>query len=107
MSDDAPIPLPLTDAQLLAVMQCAEPLPLEERSRFLHRVAVLLRDAEIGDGAASAGRDIPRAPFHRCHRAPGARADGARRVGERRIDRLMLADMGARDGRRWLFTNTQ
>ena len=34
MSDDAPISL--TDDQLLAVITCAEVIPLEDRSRFLH-----------------------------------------------------------------------
>jgi hypothetical protein len=47
------VPLPLTDDQLSAVMQCAAPLPPHDRDRYLRRVADLLRGQPIGDGAVS------------------------------------------------------
>jgi hypothetical protein len=75
MSDDAPISL--TDDQLLAVITCAEVLPLEDRSRFLHRVAALLRDCVIGDGAVNraarqAQAEVFRAPQFNGNSAPRA-----------------------------------
>jgi hypothetical protein len=54
MPDDAPLaPTSLSDDQLFAVMQCAEPLAPHDRSRFLNRVADLLRGHELGDGMVS------------------------------------------------------
>jgi hypothetical protein len=43
-------PLRLTDDQLAAVLQAAEPLAVEDRSAFLEEVAAALRGQELGDG---------------------------------------------------------
>jgi hypothetical protein len=43
----------LTDNQLSIVTRHAEPLPASDRSRYLHRVASLLHDQEIGGGAVA------------------------------------------------------
>ena len=61
------MPLSLTDDQMQTVMMHAEPLQPADRDRYLHRVAALLRDVEIGDGTvgracAQAQREIFRAP---------------------------------------------
>jgi hypothetical protein len=45
------MPLRLTDSQLDVVRAFAEPIHITDRDAFLQRVAALLRDVEIGDGA--------------------------------------------------------
>jgi len=43
--------LALTDDQLLAIQQHAEPLRPQDRDAYLRKVAALLDGCEIGDGA--------------------------------------------------------
>jgi hypothetical protein len=52
-------PLALTDDQMLIIQQAAAPLQPQDRGQFLQRVAFLLRDVEIGDGAV--GRAVRQA----------------------------------------------
>jgi hypothetical protein len=85
VTDDALSPISLTDDQLSAVMQAAEPLPPQDRSRFLRRVASLLRGRELGDGAVSraarqAQAELFSAPRFNGNRAPrfGRRASAHR-----------------------------
>jgi hypothetical protein len=61
------MPIALSDHQLEIIMQHAEPLPANDRAKYLHRVASLLHDVEIGDGAVAraarqAQSEIFRAP---------------------------------------------
>ena len=63
----ATMPISLTDDQVDQIVRCAEPLPPQDRDQYLRRVAALLRDIEIGDGAVSraareAQREVFRAP---------------------------------------------
>ena len=44
-------PLRLTDDQLAAVLQAAEPLAIGDRGAFLQDVAATLQGQELGDGA--------------------------------------------------------
>jgi hypothetical protein len=46
-------PIALSDDQLQTVMLHAEPLPPQDRDRYLHRVASLLHGVAIGDGAVA------------------------------------------------------
>ena len=53
--DSAPAPMPnsplrLTDDQLAAVLQAAEPLAVGDRGAFLQDVAAALQGQELGDG---------------------------------------------------------
>jgi hypothetical protein len=59
------LPLALSDDQLDTVMRGAEPLPLQDRHKYLQRVAELLyQQGEIGDGAvARVCREAQRAFF--------------------------------------------
>ncbi len=45
------MPLALTDAQMVAVLNAARPIPREDRDHFLQAIADALRDqAMLGDG---------------------------------------------------------
>jgi hypothetical protein len=63
----ATMAIALSDDQLSQIVQCAEPLPPQDRDQYLRRVADLLRGCEIGDGvvaraAREAQAEILRAP---------------------------------------------
>jgi len=47
------MPIALSDSQLDIIMRHAEPLPVADRAKYLQRVASLLHDVEIGDGAVA------------------------------------------------------
>ena len=67
------MPISLTDDQLAQIVACAEPLPPPDRDRYLRRVADLLRDVEIGDGAVSrAARAAQAEVFRAPHLVGGA-----------------------------------
>ena len=66
------MPISLTDDQLAIIVRGAEPLLPQDRSAYLHRVASLLHDVEIGDGAvARAARQAQ----HELFRAPDLHGD--------------------------------
>jgi hypothetical protein len=49
-----PRPISLSDEQMQTVLDTAEPLPRQDRSRFLESVAMRLRhEQQIGDGAVN------------------------------------------------------
>jgi hypothetical protein len=58
-------PLALTDEQLAAIRRYAEPIHPHDRSAYLQRVAVLLRDRELGDGIVARVAQQAQAEFRR------------------------------------------
>lgn len=65
-------PLALTDDQLAALQRFAEPLHPSDRGSFLTRVASILQDREIGDGAVHRAAEQAQLEYRR----PTAAIDG-------------------------------
>jgi hypothetical protein len=58
-------PLALSDDQLAVVQRLAEPIVYADRAAYLQRVAQLLRDRELGDGAVHRAAQQAQREFRR------------------------------------------